>query len=105
MSMKRLSSRNELSLTCWKHLDFIMDFGSGGIQDSTDPVVLENDDGRLQMFVVGTNNQLYYKTQTSPGSSTPSWISISGGLRDVTDPAVIANRDGRLQICLVCHRY
>jgi hypothetical protein len=73
---------------------------SGGLRDSTDPAVIATDDGRLQVFVVGTNNQLYFKTQTSPGSSTwsSSWTSLGGALRDSNGPAVIENSDGRLQV-------
>jgi hypothetical protein len=75
----------------------------GGLRASTDPTVIANDDGRLQAFVVGTNNALYYKTQTAAGSSTwsSSWTSLGGGLRASTDPAVIANDDGRLQAFVV----
>jgi hypothetical protein len=59
-----------------------------------------NSDGRLQVFVVGTNNALYYKTQTSPGSSTWSsaWTSLGGRLTDNSDPVVGKNNDGRLEI-------
>ena len=76
---------------------------NGGLRDSTDPVVIASSDGRLQVFVVGTNNQLYYKTQTTPGGSTwsSSWTSLGGGLRSNTDPAAIANSDGRLQVFVV----
>ena len=42
---------------------------SGSIRANTDPVVVASADGHLSVFTVGTNNQLYYKTQTSPGSS------------------------------------
>jgi predicted Zn-dependent protease len=76
----------------------------GGVtKPDTSPAVAMNDDGKLQAFVVGTNNQLYYKTQTSAGSSTwsSSWTSIGGGLRDGTDPEVVANSDGRLQAFVV----
>ena len=54
--------------------------------------------GRLQVFIIGTNNQLYYKTQTSPGISTWSsiWTSLGGSLRDNSDPTVVPNADGRL---------
>jgi hypothetical protein len=70
----------------------------GGIKADTSPAVARNNDGRLQVFVVGTNNQLYYKTQTSADSSTwsSSWTSLGGKLRENTDPAVVPNSDGRL---------
>ena len=75
----------------------------GGIKADTSPAVARNSDGRLQVFVVGTNNQLYYKTQSSPNSNTwsPAWTSLGGGLRANTDPIGIANNDGTLQVFVV----
>jgi hypothetical protein len=75
----------------------------GGIKADTSPAVARNNDGRLQVFVVGTNNQLYYKTQSAPNSDTWStaWTSLGGGLRANTDPIGIANNDGRLQVFVV----
>jgi hypothetical protein len=75
----------------------------GGIKADTSPAVARNSDGSLHVFVIGTNNALYYTTQTSAGSSTwsSSWTSIGGGLRDSTNPVVIANDDGRLQVFIV----
>src|SRR5215510_6101264 len=43
---------------------------SGDIASDTDLAIAMNNDGRLQVFVVGTNNQLYYKTQPAPNSDT-----------------------------------
>ena len=34
-----------------------------GIRPNSDLALAMNSDGRLQAFVIGTNNQLYYKTQ------------------------------------------
>ena len=75
----------------------------GGIKADTSPAVARNSDGKLQVFVVGANNQLYYKTQSSPNSNTWSsaWTSLGGGLRANTDPIAIANNDGRLQVFVV----
>jgi hypothetical protein len=75
----------------------------GGLRASTDPIAMANDDGRLQVFVVGTNNVVYYKTQTSPNSATwsSSWTSLGGGVKADTSPAVARNHDGRLQVFLV----
>jgi hypothetical protein len=76
---------------------------SGVVKADTSPAVARNADGRLQVFIVGANNQLQYRVQTSPNSNTwsSSWISLSGTLRGGTDPAVIANSDGRLQVFVV----
>ena len=72
----------------------------GPLRANTDPVVIANSDGRLQVFVVGTNNQLYYRSQTAAGSSswTSSWTSLGGAIRADTSPAVARNNDGRLQV-------
>ena len=75
----------------------------GGLRASTDPIAIANDDGRLQVFVVGTNNAVYYKTQTSPNSATwsSSWTSLGGGVKADTSPAIARNTDGRLQVFIV----
>ena len=39
----------------------------GGIKADTSPVVARNSDGRLEVFVVGTNNQLQFRAQTTAG--------------------------------------
>ena len=75
----------------------------GTIRANTDPVVIANSDGRLQVFVVGTNNQLYYRSQTAADSSswTSSWTSLGGAIRADTSPAVARNNDGRLQVFMI----
>gem|GEM_PF-1817188 len=72
----------------------------GGIKADSSPAVAINNDGRLQVFAVGTNNQLYYKTQSSPNSNTWSsaWTFLGGALRDNSDPVVGKNNDGRLEV-------
>ena len=62
-----------------------------------------NEDGRLELFVVGANNQLYHKWQTSPSSSS-SWSnykSLSGIVRANTSPEVGTNSDGRLEVFVI----
>ncbi|MGB7635684.1 MAG: discoidin domain-containing protein, partial [Nitrososphaeraceae archaeon] len=78
----------------------------GGLRANTDPIGIANNDGKLQVFVVGTNNQLYYKTQSSPNSNTWSsaWTSLGGGLRDNNDPAVVPNANSRLDAFVVAPR-
>ena len=75
---------------------------NGVIKDENDPVVIANADGRLQVFVVGADNALYYKSQISAGSNTWSeWQPLSGALRDNSNPAVILNFDGRLETFVI----
>ena len=75
---------------------------SGDVAPDTNSAIAMNNDGRLQVFVVGSNNGLFYKTQTSPGSSTwTGWTSLGGGVKADTSPAVARNSDGRLQVFVV----
>jgi len=74
----------------------------GTIKGDTNPVVISNSDGRLEVFVVGINNQLYHKWQTAPGSSTWSaFVSLGGTVKDNSNPAVVRNSDGRLEVFVV----
>ena len=73
------------------------------IKENSSPAVVMNEDGRLEVFVVGANNQLYHKWQTSPSSSS-SWSnyqSLTGIIKDGSNPAVIRNSDGRLEVFVV----
>ncbi|MGB8084758.1 MAG: discoidin domain-containing protein, partial [Nitrososphaeraceae archaeon] len=45
-------------------------FLNGEIRSNSDLALAMNNDGRLQVFMIGTDNALYYKTQTAAGSST-----------------------------------
>ena len=75
---------------------------NGAIKDESDPAIIANADGRLQAFVVGADNALYYKSQVSAGSNIWSdWQPLSGALRDNSDPAVARNSDGRLQVFVI----
>ena len=62
-----------------------------------------NSDGKLQVFFIGTNNQLYYKIQSAAGSGTwsSSWTSLGGALRDKSNPAVVPGSDGRLDAFVI----
>jgi hypothetical protein len=69
----------------------------GGIKADTSPAVARNSDGRLQVFIVGTNNQLYYKTQTAAaGSSWYEWSPLGGGAAPSSNPQVAMNQNGGL---------
>ena len=76
---------------------------AGGIKSNTSPAVARNSDGRLEVFVVGTNNALYHKWQTAAGSSTwSSWESlnvVSTGIAN--SPALAINSDGRLEAFVI----
>jgi hypothetical protein len=55
-----------------------------------------NSDGRLEVFVRGTDNALWTTSQTSPGGVWSGWQSLGGALTG--DPVVGTNADGRLEI-------
>ena len=63
------------------------------------PVIAENADGRLQVFIVDLNNQLYHRWQTAPNNSSQwsnGWDPLGGPL--ASDPVVARNSDGRLEL-------
>jgi hypothetical protein len=75
---------------------------SGMVRDDSESAVARNSDGRLEVFVIGSGNWLYHKSQTSAGTNSwSSWVSLGGNVRANSDPAVIANEDGRLEAFVV----
>lgn len=61
------------------------------------PAVGINADGRLEIFIRGTDNQLHHIWQTAPSSSTWSaWTPLGGGLTSGAAPAQNAN--GRVAV-------
>jgi galactose oxidase-like protein len=65
----------------------------GGL--NSDPTVGINADGRLEIFIRGTDNGLHHIWQTAPSGSTWSaWTPLGGGLTSGAAPALNAN--GRL---------
>lgn len=66
----------------------------GGNVRST-PVVARNLDGRLEMLVVGFDNQVYHQWQDANGNWS-GWANMGGQIAGL--PAVGRNADGRLEI-------
>ena len=68
----------------------------GGL--NSDPIAIENQDGRLQVFVLGLDNAIYSRSELSPGSGTWSnWVRFDA----VSNHPIISaakNLDGRIQI-------
>ncbi len=54
-----------------------------------------NQDGRLEVFARGYNNQIYHNYQ-NPDRSWSGWTSLGGDIRDI--PVVAMNSDGRLEV-------
>jgi C1A family cysteine protease len=63
----------------------------------TSPVTAaSNADGRLEVFVRGTDNALWHKWQVAPNSGWSGWASLSGTL--TSSVAAGRNADGRLEV-------
>jgi acylphosphatase len=67
----------------------------GGVLTS-DPAVARNRDGRLEVFVRGTDNALYNIWQTAANNGWSGFGGLGGVL--TTEPSVISNLDGRLEV-------
>jgi acylphosphatase len=65
----------------------------GGISD---PVAINNQDGRLEVFAKGTDNALWHIWQTVPSNGWSGWASLGGGMGSKV--AVARNQDGRIEI-------
>jgi hypothetical protein len=67
------------------------------------PAIAQNHDGRLAVFIVGLDRQLYHRWQTFINSSqwSEDWISLGGPL--LGDPAVALDISGRLEVFKVDH--
>jgi hypothetical protein len=81
-------------------LDFLHPLG-GYWSPNRRPALAQSADGRLEVFMVGLDNQLYHRWQTAPNSSqwSDSWVSLGGPLYG--DPIVTRNADGRLELFIV----
>jgi acylphosphatase/peptidoglycan hydrolase-like protein with peptidoglycan-binding domain len=61
-----------------------------------DPVVANNQDGRLEVFARGTDGALWQIWQTAPNNGWSGWASPGGGIQGPI--AVGRNADGRLEV-------
>ena len=69
---------------------------------SITPAVAQNADGRLEVFLVGINDQLNHTWQSVPGGGwTGSWASRGGVWSLGSNPAIARNADGRLEVFIV----
>ena len=59
------------------------------------PVVTNNADGRLEVFVRGSDKALWHIWQTAPNNGWSGWSSLGGS---ISDPAVGRNKDGRIEV-------
>ena len=72
--------------------------GIGGISM---PVVSQNQDGRLEAFVIGSDQALWHIWQVSPNGTWGTWFSSGGPQHSnsaIYHPFVRKNDDGRLEV-------
>ena len=72
------------------------DWASEGGVLTSDIAVERNADGRLELFVRGTDNAVWHKWQVAPNSSWSGWASEGGVI--TSNIAVGRNADGRLEL-------
>jgi len=74
-----------------------------GTNSMSYPVAGENEDGRLEAFVIGSDNALWHKWQATPGGTWGGWYSL--GKPPIANaffiPFVRKNDDGRLEVFTV----
>jgi hypothetical protein len=63
---------------------------------TSDPVTAQNADGRLEVFVRGTDNGVWHRWQTLPGNGWSGWAPLGGAITG--NPAATRNLDGRLEL-------
>ena len=64
------------------------------------PAAARNSDGRLEVFVIGSDHALYHDSQVTAGGSTWSGFTKLGGYV-ISTPVVAQNSDGRLQVFVI----
>lgn len=71
----------------------------GGDFDVATPAIGSNQDGRLEMFAIGTNGHAYGRWQTSVNGAWSNWYDHGGTLLGTVSPVLaVSNPDGRLQM-------
>jgi hypothetical protein len=58
-------------------------------------VITRNADGRLEVFVIGSDHALWHMWQTAPGNGWSGWASLGGWIDRLTTGQ---NADGRLEV-------
>ena len=63
------------------------------------PTVVSNTGGRLELFVLGDDSNVWHCWQTVPNGGWSSWSPLEAPNNELTgDPAVVRNKDGRLEL-------
>src|SRR5512132_2549888 len=72
----------------------------GGVWVGARPTALSNRDGRIEVFLVGTDLNLYHLWQIAPNNGWSGWGSL-GGRWFGQDPVVTHSADGRIEIFII----
>lgn len=71
----------------------------GGGGNLSSPAVIPDNDGRLNLFVVGGDNVIWWDKQTVPGGSWMGWTQITGTTAKSGEaPTAILNASGDLEV-------
>lgn len=73
--------------------------GSGSSQSSSSAFVgpvVQNSDGRMEMFGIGSNTDVWHDYQNSANGGWHGWIDMANG-NSIAGPAVSHDKDGRLE--------
>jgi hypothetical protein len=63
---------------------------------------VRNEDGRLEVFVIGTDNQIWHTWQMAPNSGWSYWYALGGNMTGLPAEVVSgANASGALEIITV----
>jgi hypothetical protein len=95
--MPLILRRYSCKITDWESLR-----GKWPHSDGKDVVVIQTDDNRLEIFLIGADKVLYHRWQNADnGKWNPTWESLGGKWPDDSDPVVVVNTDGRLEVFMV----
>ncbi|HXZ03262.1 MAG TPA: hypothetical protein VEH81_00435 [Ktedonobacteraceae bacterium] len=74
-----------------------------GTSSISNPVAGENEDGRVEVFIIGSDNALWHRWQTTPGGIWGGWASLGKppSANAFFIPFVWKNDDGRLEVFTV----
>ena len=71
----------------------------GGGGNLSSPAVIPDNDGRLNVFVVGGDNAIWWDKQNAPGGSWMGWTKITGTTAKSGEaPTAILNASGSLEV-------
>ncbi|MFN2466195.1 MAG: hypothetical protein ABR598_08035 [Candidatus Dormibacteria bacterium] len=68
---------------------------------ASDPAIGINPDGRLEVFVTGSDSSVYHAWQTTPGGGWSRFYSLGGFVKNHGIAAIATNTDGRLELFAV----